>query len=117
MAWLVVKLANRAAAPKWKNLRRLWSKTSSVMTHLQILGGGRGIAADNSKVHKAPSGDLRSSIRCEVHAMDSRLARRRSFMMRGRPQRSVHRIQGLIDLVLANSTRRSRRRMQARSPL
>jgi hypothetical protein len=27
--------------------------------------------------------------------------------MRGRPQRSVHRIQGLIDLVLANSTRRS----------
>ena len=45
------------------------------------------------------------------------LARRRSFMMRGRPQRSVHRIQGLVDLVLANSTRRSRRRMQARSPL
>jgi hypothetical protein len=31
--------------------------------------------------------------------MDSRLARRRSFMMRGRPQPSVHRIQGLIDLV------------------
>jgi hypothetical protein len=46
-----------------------------------------------------------------------RLARRRSFMTRGRPQRSVHHIQGLIDLVLANSTRRSRRRMQARSPL
>jgi hypothetical protein len=32
-------------------------------------------------------------------------------MMRGRSRRSVHRIQGLIDLVLANSTRRSRRRM------
>ena len=55
--------------------------------------------------------------KARVHAMHSRLARRRSFMMRGRPQRSVHRIQGLIDLVLANSTRRSRRRMQARSPL
>ena len=27
-----------------------------------------------------------------VHATDSRLARRRSFMMRGRPRRSVHRI-------------------------
>src|SRR5215471_21678980 len=52
-----------------------------------------------------------------VHATDSRLARWRSFMMRGRPQRSVYRIQGLIDLVLASATRRSRRRMQARSPL
>jgi hypothetical protein len=39
--------------------------------------------------------------KARVHAMDSRLTRRRSFMMRGRPQRSGHRIQGLIDLVLA----------------
>jgi hypothetical protein len=41
---------------------------------------------------------LRSSgcPKARVHPMDSRLARRRSFMMRGRPLRSVHRIQGLI---------------------
>jgi len=59
--------------------------------------------------------DLRVARRRGSIATDSRPARRRSFMMRGRPRRSVHRFQGLIDLVLASSTRRSRRRKQVRS--
>src|SRR5580704_15239505 len=54
MACVGVTLANRAAAPKWKNLRRPRSKTSSVMTHLQTLGTGRGIDADHSSQRRRP---------------------------------------------------------------
>src|SRR6476619_3486025 len=54
MACVGITLANRAAAPKRKNLRRLWSKTSSVMPHLQILGRGRGIDADHSSLRRRP---------------------------------------------------------------
>src|SRR5262245_22459299 len=56
MACVDITLANRAATLKWKNLRRLWSKTSSVMPHLQILGRGRDIDADHSRQRRRPQG-------------------------------------------------------------
>src|SRR6266550_7793825 len=96
MACVGVTLANRAAAPKWKNLRRLWSETSSVMTHLQILSSARGIDADHSRHRRRPQGIYGHQFGVSVPAQ-----RLRAWVSAARPRRRGDRVQGLrMDLAL-----------------
>src|SRR6266480_5144821 len=93
MACVGVTLANRAAAPKWKNLRRLWSKRSSVMTHLQILGRARGIDAEHSRHRRRPQGIYGHQFGVSVPAQ-----RLREWVSAARPLRTPQEVLHIVYL-------------------